>query len=309
MEKQARSTRSKADPHPEKPKKKTKRNRDILVSQADRGIVEQWVSSYRLERVAKVLAEVSRGVLIGDRHLYSNLVDDVGEERLAQIAGRLVANEGHMGAPEKPDILMLVKMAHLSRQSVDRPHYALAKEVARETCRAGEESRITKLRHHFERWRPALQRLAQHAPVPTHEEIADEAKARLPEKEYRARAALLNMIPGAIDLYRLTFMRAKRRDANLAEDVRQGKRREIEPLTPQILEARRPEIERLLTAQIHYFQSGGNPNRNDPRGFRDEIEMLASHLPTLLAKKNNAARLRRFSRSRGRLKSNAAPKK
>ena len=79
-------------------------------------------------------------------------------ERVARIVAFLADARGEHGQPEKPDTLLLLKIAHLKREQPHRTLHSIAVEVARDADqlrrpRISRESLVTKLERDYKRRR------------------------------------------------------------------------------------------------------------------------------------------------------------
>lgn len=185
-------------------------------------------------------------------------------ERVARIVAFLADARGEHGQPEKPDTLLLLKIAHLKREQPHRTLHSIAVEVARDADqlrrpRISRESLVTKLERDYKRRRHTWTLLAGSTPPPDSEEISRGVRRPKFGDEFRVLNRIIEVLPTAIDLYDALLADAKKLGPDAAKMVHSVGRERAEPF---LIEA----IKRQTTF------IGGQDTRKIPRSLFDLVE-------------------------------------
>jgi len=132
-------------------------------------------------------------------------VNATGLENVARIIATLTKPDGERGPPEKPETLLLLKIAHLKHQQPARRLHSIAREVADyvdpHRKHISKESLVSKLERDFRKQRWTWMNLASTTAVPNDEIIKSSAARPLSSNERRVLARLITVLPTALDLY------------------------------------------------------------------------------------------------------------
>jgi len=216
-------------------------------------------------------------------------VEQSGLERVARIVALLNDASGERGRPEKPDSLLLLKIAHLKQQQPNRTLHSIALEVAGETHRdrrplISKASLVSKLERDSKRHRHTWTRLASRTPPPSPEEISRDARRPQSSNAFRALARIIEVMPSAIDLYDDLLADANKLGPDKARLVRLVGREQVEAMLAEALKGQATSS----------FVVGAQGARKIPRNYFDLIE------PDLLRFRKNreqaAAQRRRVGR-------------
>jgi hypothetical protein len=195
-------------------------------------------------------------------------VDQTGLERVARSIGLLTDASGERGQPEKPDSLLLLKIACLKRQRPDRKLHAIAEEVAREAHphrkpHISPESLVSKLERDFRRQRHTWLKRAETISPPSLEGIFQDAGRPQSSNERRVLAKIIGLLPTAIDLYDVLRAEAKKLGPDEERLVRFVGRERAEPLLAEALKKQQTGSS---------FVTDSHGVRKIPRNFYDLVE-------------------------------------
>jgi len=194
---------------------------------------------------------------------------------------------GRHGQPKKLEIALLIKVASLLSQP-ERTLHSAAREVAHEAHpnrkpRIAVESLVSKLERDFRMWRHGWLRIAKERETLDDQKNQEETNRLRSSDEYRVLVRLIELLPGAIDLYDMLLMEAKLAGPEEAKLVKRLGRRRVEPLLETT-------IERLMAP-------GGNLGAPRVRSSRSLFEAIEPELTRLQEERNrNAVRTRRVGR-------------
>lgn len=213
----------------------------------------------------------------GDEFELLKWVSESGLECVARVVGALTEALGKHGQPEKLHSLLLVKMAHLKRQQPRRKLHSIALEVAGEArphqpSPPAFASLVTKLERDFKQRRHTWTTLSAKTDAPTADEIARDAKRKRPQREYRALARIVPLLPTAIDAYDWLLAEAEARGSETARSVRRIGRERSEPLLDLALA--RPQRTSFVTGAdgvLKIPRSLFELVEAELQGFRDEL--------------------------------------
>ena len=203
----------------------------------------------------------------GDDTELLNWINQSGLERVARIVAVLTDAGGERGQPEKPESLLLLKIAHLTRQQPARKLHGIVDELARETHpnrkpRISLDSFISKLERDFRKQRHTWMKLVDRIPPPSSERISHDASRLQSITECRVLARLIGLLPTAIDLYDQLRAEAKRLGENEYKLVQRVGRERAEQLL----------IEAIKKQQKSSFVINSRGARIIPRNFYELIE-------------------------------------
>jgi hypothetical protein len=176
-----------------------------------------------------------RALKPGDEGEVQKWVEQSGLERVARIIASLANARVGVGRTERPDSLLLLKMAFLVREHPERSLHSIAIEVARDAqshqkVRIALESLTSKLRRDFTERRQVWLSLARKREVPNERAMHEDASRRRSGDENRILGRLINLLPDAIDLYDDVLREARRAGLEKEKLVRRLGRGRVEPL-------------------------------------------------------------------------------
>jgi hypothetical protein len=219
-----------------------------------------------------------------DRLELLRCVKRLGLTRVARIAAALTDTLGERGSPEKPDIPLLLQIAHMKLQQQPRSLHSIAAEVAG-NAHAHRSSKslaslTTELERDFRRERHKWHYLASHSRSPSLEDLANDALRQKSVAEIRARARLVELLPDCIDLYDALVADAKKSGPNNVTLVKAARREQIDPLLAKVIteQGESPVVK------------GHHGRKRIPRGLFDLVE---EDLSRLAEAKAEAAKQRR----------------
>jgi len=199
----------------------------------DEGEVKKWMEQSSLERVARIIASLANA---GGRH----------------------------GRPERPDSLLLLKMAFLQKQHPERSLHSIVIEVARDARSHRKpgiplESLTSKLERDFRGQRQVWLSLARNREAASEQAVHEDASRMRSSAENRILGRLIALLPDKIDLYNFMLWEARPEQAKLVMRLGRGR------------------VEPLLEEAIGRFQSSGSFDNVDgvariPRTLFDLIE-------------------------------------
>jgi hypothetical protein len=203
----------------------------------------------------------------GDEAELLKWVEQSGLERVARIIASLTNVSGERGQPEKPDSVLLLKIAHLKQQQPDRKLHAIAVEVASEALpfrrpRISRESLVSKLERDFRRQRHTWTTRARSAPSPSREDISQAASRSQSTNEVRVLTRIIGLLPSALDLYDGLLADAKKMGPDEAKLVKLVGRERAEPLL----------VDAIKKQAASSFVTDSHGVRKIPRNFFDLIE-------------------------------------
>jgi hypothetical protein len=229
-----------------------------------------------------------RALKPGDEGEVQKWVEQSGLERVARIVASLSNARVGAGRTERPDSLLLFKMAFLVRQHPERSLHSIASEVARGAgyhpkLGIALESLRSKLERDFKQRRHFWLSLTRDREAPSEQAVYEDANRPRSNDENRTLGRLIELLPDAIDLYDHVLWEARRAGPEKEKLVRRLGRGRVEP---------------LLEDAIARFQSTGSFDNVEgvgvPRTLFDLIE--AKLLRTQEELTGAAARRRRVGR-------------
>jgi hypothetical protein len=216
-------------------------------------------------------------------------IETSGLERVARIVATLAGAGRRHGQPRKLEIALLLKVASLLRQQPERTLHSVAHEVVHEAHpnrkpRIAVDSLVSKLERDFRMWRHGWLRIAKEREAVDDQKSQEETNRLRSSDEHRVLVRLIELLPGAIDLYDRLLMEAKQAGPEQARLVKRLGRRRVEPLLETI-------IERLVTPRGNL---GASCARVPPRSLFEAIEPELTRLQE--ERNSNATRARRVGR-------------
>jgi hypothetical protein len=156
-------------------------------------------------------------------------------ERVARIVASLSNARVGAGRTERPDSLLLFKMAFLVRQHPERSLHSIASEVARGAGYHPKrgialESLRSKLERDFKQRRHVWLSLTRDREAPSEQGVDEDANRLRSNDENRILGRLIELLPDAIDLYDHVLWEARRAGPEKEKLVRRLGRGRVEPL-------------------------------------------------------------------------------
>jgi hypothetical protein len=224
-----------------------------------------------------------RALKLGDETEVQKWVEQSGLERVARIIASLANAGGRGGRTERPDSLLLLKMAFLVRERPERSLHSIAIEVARDARSHQKlgialESLTSKLRRDFTKRRQVWLSLARNREAPDERAAHDDASRRRSSDENRILGRLIKLLPGATDLYDLILREMRTADPEKAELLKRLGRGRVEP---------------LLEGAIRGFQSSGSVDEVVGRTPRTVFDLVKAKLLETLEEETQAKADRR----------------
>lgn len=170
-----------------------------------------------------------------DTELLRVLIDKYGLERIARLAASLTAPIGRRGRHGEPESELLLELAKRVRAEPLRSLHSLATELCREAAltrrpRIAAESLTSKVEREFRRRRHSWLRLADCFSNAGPANAGATHRRPTSSAEYLALLRLIEVTPGAIDLYDCTLSELKLKQPEAARDFRRLGRAVMEPL-------------------------------------------------------------------------------
>jgi hypothetical protein len=221
----------------------------------------------------------------GDEAELLKWIEASGVERVARIVTILADSGGRPGQPAKPEIGLLVKIADLMRQVPQPSLHSVARQVALKALPARKptvalESLASKLERDFRERRHVWFNLARRNLPIDIQGAKERLNSTQVSNEYRVLSRLIELLPGAIDLFDL-----------LVEQATDPEKRKVLTLLG------RSRVEPLVESAMHRLLG---PESDIPRSrSRSLAERLAELIEPDLMRLKEARKRERKSRPRG----------